>query len=229
MTGMRRGGARGSRATPTGGAASIWPPMRIGERDATTQLEYIRPDDGNRGRPNPGAPAAAASRWRRRQRRGRDRFRRPPAAPLHALRTGGAVLLRGAVVSQAGGVFAERRVELLTSTTPTSEFFADFGTYDVALTVPQKLRRRRPPAWSPASATTRDGTRTIAGARRDGARLRLDRRSALPGRRAGRSATYASACSMQPDHLRQADRYLDALRAPWRATRPGSARIRTRS
>ena len=69
-----------------------------------------------------------------------------------------------------------------TSTTPTSEFFADFGTYDVDAHRARRLRRRLHRRGA-RRARQRRRHQDAQRARRGRARLRLDGRSALPRRR----------------------------------------------
>ena len=127
--------------------------------DLTSAKRFIAPDDGNRddqtvmavALPQPVPPGGSAD-----DRADMDRAR---AADLRAHRRDRQLLLHRPVVSEARRA-AGARAGTATSFTPSTEFFSDYGVYDVALTVPTRLAGRRDRRRSATARTTPIGTTT---------------------------------------------------------------------
>ncbi len=182
--------------------------IRIGDRDATHDLEFIRPDDGNRHDRTvarlplrkPVAPGGSVD----------VAFDFVAHLPRLLMRSGEAAPFY--FVAQwfpKVGVF-ENGAWNCHQYHSTTEFYADFGTYDVALTVPQKFVVGSTGVVTGERANA-DGTRTIQvrAERVHDFAWTADPRFRVVERHIG---DVRVRLLIQPDHLRQTDRYLDALR-----------------
>jgi hypothetical protein len=183
--------------------------IRVGDRDATHDLEFIRPDDGNRydrtlarlplRRPvAPGGSVDVAFDFVARL--PRLFMRSGEAAPFYFV----AQWFPKVGVFENGGWNCHQYHS-------TTEFYADFGTYDVALTVPQRFVVGSTGVVTGERANA-DGTRTIqvrAEKVHDFAWTADPRFRVIERPIAGVRVRLL----IQPHHLSQKDRYLDALGA----------------
>jgi hypothetical protein len=183
--------------------------IHLGERDVTAQLEFVRPDDGNPfdrtlarlPLPHPVRPGEAIEiRFQFVARLPRLFARSGHAAPFFFV----AQWFPKLAVFQDGRWQAHQYHAV-------SEFFADFGTYDVTLTLPASYVAGYTGELQ-AERDNGDGTKTLAVHADDvhDFAWTADPRFVVVERRIG---DVPVRLLMQPHHLDQAARYLDALGA----------------
>ena len=145
----------------------------------------------------------------------RDRLDRARAAHVRAHRRDRQLLLHRAVVSQARRA-AGRRAGTATSSTPRTEFFSDYGVYDVRADRAGRLAGRRDRRRARAHATTPTARRRIATTRRTCTTSRGRRAPTTSSGRARFEHPTLPPVEMrlllQPEHAAQAERHFDATR-----------------